>query len=56
MLLSIPSVKKTPVFPQSYRPFSCYTHAPAASDAGDTVSVYVQISLSVTKLLIRKRF
>jgi hypothetical protein len=30
--------------------------APAADDAGSIVSVYVQISLSVTKVLIRKRF
>jgi hypothetical protein len=49
-------VEKRWFFPHSCGPVSSAMQAPAADDAGSIVSVYVQISLSVTKVLIRKRF
>ena len=55
------SLKRSPdTKPQFFRTLACpagrFTRAPAAGDAGYSVLDYVQISDSVTKVLIRKRF
>jgi len=56
----VPTVDRSCEKPQFSRTFGGHCkrspQAPTAADAGSIVSVYVQISLSVTKVLIRKRF
>jgi hypothetical protein len=53
--LALPAVKNAG-FPAFWRPLPSSMQAPAAGDAANVVSVYVQISDFVTKVLIRKRF